>query len=1216
MRKHTRLGLLWALLCAFTYAQSTYYTVLEASWNLINLQKAYDENPDITGQGVTVGIVDGVFNTAHPSLNGKDLGVFNNQADFSSSLSQSNYGDYQHGTHVSGIILGSKQNDGDPHGIAYEGKYYGVALLNRYLYQGSLQTDLGNKGIKIINNSWGKAEEWHPLINRYTDFGYGYTSINGDYTSTESITGEQYFELVLSRSGGNRRDNNVYDLINLTKEEGILNIVASGNDSSLSSGVLGAAAAFDESLRAWVVVGALDAQYIETDSASGKLKIDSGADGWDREYAGVAYFSNLFKGTSLYGITAPGVDIDSANALYGNKNLTDDTGDKMFVQKSGTSQATPMVTGAAMLVAQKFSFLSGAQIADVLLSTANDDVIMPKIIVQNFNNGGFYNIIYVDTDVPMKDGKIDREQVKQDLMDLDYTDTTADEILSKLFKTQDAVNANNVKDSEAIVRLSKHEVIGQGILDVQKALKGIGELDANRMSAENVATFQGETQAFYTIDTQGISATFGNDITQRTWDNKWHLDSALNSPREALKDISKIGLLKSGAGRLTLSGNSSYAGATRVIGGELELSSSGSLTQSSVYAESGGTFILSGGTISTSGNAINGGILQITESSSMTNATAQHGGLITLGTSEKRDATLTSQTITLSNVGIMQGVGTITNNGTGGNNGTNGNATIDNKSGILRAGFFAGSVLETASQNTLTLQGTYKQESNATLQLAFNGEDLGNSKLVATNYDIQGGTLQFVPTYKSGDSRLKSGQSIKLDLGTLNNYTSNFHSINAESSNTLAFMYDNTSQTLTSGFKDNAFIASNGDSSAAGVLKEISQLDSINSVYEDFFGNLDVADSAIYQAGVDSLVENATLSAMEDNLSLNTQLSLNNIMFVTDTHTHFDAPFSYAGFSNGVKNARFSKRASGQTAKKSPLKLAAVNLQSSGIYSDMPNSNDIILRDVLKKLDSVRKNQFALNTNYTYFNRKSHKANNIGTNLQYRRIFSESFLLGGYVDFANTTSNATYATLKSNRFSAGLSGIYDFSALSILGSASVGMGMHNLNRSVIGVDSRSSGAYNDYLFSLSLGVAKDFWLKSVQFKPMALLTHTSVIQDGFSESGSLFAKDYQGNVFNTLGASVGLNVGYVRDFSKWSLLVGGFGFYNVRFGSEVSQNVAFSDFANFAFRQDFAFSAHSFYGGLNAQARYNRYFGRLGLGSEVGEGYYYISTNLTLGVEF
>ncbi len=1177
---------LFLCLATYTHAYSTFYSVLDKSWELMNVKSAWQENPSITGQGIKIGILDGAFNTTHPSLQGKDIATFNNQFDFNKFFSQNDYGAARHGSHVAGIILGAKLDDPTnpnlPNGIAYNGSYYGVAILNEQSYYNqSIYEQLHDKDIKIINNSWGKGDEYFPMINRHFKWDYGYTSID-ESSSTAPISANAYFSLLERNSDGD-----VLDLIRLSKEKGILNIIASGNDGSLSGGILTPVAAYDESIRSWLVVGALDALNVKKNDATGQMELLQ--DVTTNSYvAGVASFSNLFKGSALYGIMATGMNIDSANALYNstNTNIPENERQWRFVEASGTSQATPMVSGAAMLVQQKFGFLSGAQIADVLLSTANDNVKLPKLIVQSYNGGAFNNIVYINTDPPKtQDGKIDRAQVKKDLESIGYDATMADKIVKALFKTQAAVDSGTADDAEAVVRMESYEVIGQGILDVSKALKGLGRLDANRLNLGDSAEIDGEKQAFYTLDTKGQSADFSNDIGQRLWDDKWHIADALNSPREELKDIKKVGLVKVGQGHLTLSGNNSYEGATRVLQGELELTSSGKLTKSNAYAENQGRFLLNGGEITRNAYARDSGIFEITQSSRVMGAMqAQNNGIIILKENISSPVMLSTDSVTLSNGGILAGSGTISN--------ANNNAQVHNQSGEVRAGFVT--ITDFKSTAKLELKGTYNQSDSGVLAIAFNGETNGNTQFVATTFNITGGALKFVPTY-SGGERLKNGQSIKLDLGELNKYIDKFDSVVSKESNTLKFSYNSQSQSLESRFKDNAFMSSTGnDAEVATALKQISQLPNLPQNYDRYFGALDTLSPQNYQAGIDSLAENVSLPNVEDTLNSQRQLSLDNILYLMDSE-NIAQPFYSASFT-----------------KPKPIRLAFAQI----------NKSDVILSDMLTKLDNFHKNQMILNTNHTYFNHARYKSHTTALNLQYKRLYP-SFILGGFVDFAYSNANHTYTQRKTNRFSAGLSGIYDFKLLSLIALAHFGVGLNSTDHTLLTPSTsqnlnatKLNGSYNDYTLGLNLGVSKDFTLQSFKFKPMWLMSYTSVFQDPYTQSGGIFAKSFSGSTHNTLGSSLGLHINYVKEFEHITLLVGGFGFYNIRFLKHLEQNATFNDFRDFSFTQSFESSAQSFYSGLHAQMRYKDYFVRLGFGNEVGKNYKWINTNLTLGINF
>ncbi|MCZ6168081.1 peptidase S8, partial [Campylobacter ureolyticus] len=119
----------------------------------------------------------------------------------------------------------------------------------------------------------------------------------------------------------------------------------------------------------------------------------------------------------------------------------------------------------------------------------------------------------------------------------------------------------------------QEEYAGQGVLDVEKALKGLAILDLNRLNNKDIERFGNENIAFYTIDTKGYNGEFSNDISQQTWLNSRHLgdDVAINKLNIEYRNINKIGLKKQGGGHLILSGKNSYEGPTRTVGGVIQL---------------------------------------------------------------------------------------------------------------------------------------------------------------------------------------------------------------------------------------------------------------------------------------------------------------------------------------------------------------------------------------------------------------------------------------------------------------------------------------------------------------------------------------------------------------------------------------------------------------------------------------------------------------------
>lgn len=1155
--------------------------ILKKSWKLINLDEAYKENPGIDGSGVNLGIIDSAFSTTHPSLAGKDVELING---ISNRLEQ-------HGTHVAGIAIGAMKGDRDPHGIAYNGKYYGLGKQNPSLtYTGNIYEDVKNWNVKIINNSW--VATWYPLNNRYyADSGYAVIDKNSG-----TISADYYFNTLLewrinqeATSTGRRTPHDTLHLIRLSKEKDILNVMAAGNEGKITPAATAVAPSYDEAVRAWLVVGALDAQGITIDEKTKHITILSGkcSGSANAECNGAASFSNAFKGAALYAITAPGSQIDSANANFGtgqsptsycqdkNGTSTDE-----FCAMSGTSQATPMVSGAAMLVQQKFGFLGGAQIADVLLTTANNNFTAPKLTIKYMptqSGGTSYNIIYIDNEPPMKNGKIDGDKVRQDLKGLGYTDSEITKMFNNLSKTNQAHD-----DAEAIIKLSKEEVFGQGILDVQKALKGLARLDVNRMNKNSVENFQGENQAFYTIDTKGLSGEFSNDIDQRLWEDKWHTEGAWNSPKEELKDIKKAGLIKTGAGKLTLSGTNTYEGATRVLQGVLELSKSGKLVHSNAYAENAGVLLLSGGVIEKNAYAKDSGIVHIENSATIKGTTyADNGGVIQLGSvingTNTSGATLATSGVKLTNGGILAGSGTIA----AGSEIQASTSKVENLGGVVMAGFGAAPITS-LSQNTLTINGSYTQDSSAKLQIAFSGSL--NSKLEANSYAIQGGTLEFVPIYSGEGSLLTAGKTIRLDLGSLKDHTNKFDTILPKSNNVLNFTYNHAEQTLSTALRADAFKPS-GDSTMGETLKDIFQDPSLSKDYQDYFGAITNANSSLYQASLDSLAENAPLQAMQDTLTLQESLSINSLAFLADSAIASPTPLAYR------KLPRLAA-------------VAGTNMLQTKLLADIASSF------------GAKKNEVSFSTNYTHFAHSSYRSNAVSTTIQAKRTMSDSLIIGGFLDFTHNQAKHTYTQASANAFSLGGSAIWDLKHISVISALSAGLGANSTTRSIIASPQSLQSSFMQYLLNAQVGIARDFAIKSVVFKPMALLNYSLVAQGSYKEQGGIFAKSYASATYNTLGSSLGLHIGYAKSLESIGFSINGFGFYTLRLLTNLQSQSAFSDFSHLWFSQNHQLSMHGFYGGLNAQIHYKQYFARLGLASQVGANYYSINANASVGLYF
>ena len=265
----------------------------------------------------------------------------------------------------------------------------------------------------------------------------------------------------------------------------------------------------------------------------------------------LASFTNLAGEAANWTVSAPGV------GFYAATGTADDAYDDNF---NGTSAAAPVVSGAAALVQEKFSFLTGKQIGDVLLTTANNDFsgfapyALQEIVDEKNEENSKYRLVYFTDNTA---GENDSAMSKEDV--LQRVGITCDD------------NGENCKMGTTkyeVVSITYSAAFGAGILDVGKALNGLGALDGSRLA-------DGETM--YTLEIPNdVETEFSNNIIQRN-----------------TADDVKLGFSKSGGGTLILSGSNTYKGDSVVTAGTLKLT--GSLAAGA--AAQGGTLVIEGATI-------------------------------------------------------------------------------------------------------------------------------------------------------------------------------------------------------------------------------------------------------------------------------------------------------------------------------------------------------------------------------------------------------------------------------------------------------------------------------------------------------------------------------------------------------------------------------------------------------------------------------------------
>ena len=482
---------------ADSFRTDEYKAMGENVLDLINAAGAYAQG--YTGKGVTVGVTDvGIVNFSHPEFSGKTGSgvVFDG---LESSDVPLTWEELNHPTHVAGIAAADKNGFG-MHGVAYDAD---IASSSIYYFGERIEVSssfydnyLTNPDIKIINNSWNDYNNYLSNVQNEEDF-------------NEII---EYLQ----------NDGSVIEIEKAVINDKLL-VFSAGNDGKLAAGfennldVLTSDKAFNDNII--TVTAAKANSFTKNDNGGFNVKSDA-----------IAIFSNLAMYNEDTTLSAPGWYINSANADFAASG-------EYYYSEPGTSMAAPMVTGVGALVQQAFPYLSGKQIGDVLLSTANSNITNSSGYFMTSQYGkddkgeayAYVNVYY------MGSGVKNDEEIKDDVLKyyknnpesgswITYFDAIYDTFYSvsgNKWWLENALNKENgaILEVNAYYNVPLDVIFGQGIVDAGKAVNGLGAINVRRLDKSDISenyTVQGrsEKQALYTVDTQGYNSVWSNDISE------------------------------------------------------------------------------------------------------------------------------------------------------------------------------------------------------------------------------------------------------------------------------------------------------------------------------------------------------------------------------------------------------------------------------------------------------------------------------------------------------------------------------------------------------------------------------------------------------------------------------------------------------------------------------------------------------------------------------
>ncbi|WP_258398733.1 S8 family serine peptidase [Herbaspirillum rubrisubalbicans] len=564
-------------------------TEFKTDWGLGAMNAQYAYAAGFSGLGIKLGSVDSGLLLTHAEFVSRDvkalavIGTYANDGSqyqdgsqpwkagdaFSTTGALSTLND-KHGSHVSGSIAAAKNGAGIM-GVAFASDYYitntngtdsSVYGVNMdYNYFKAAYGNLASAGVRVINSSWGSPDS-------RDDFG----SISGVAAAYQRLQG-----------GGKKTWLDA--AADVAQASNTLMVWAAGNTGKANVNIRSALPYFRPELEQnWIAVAAINASSV------------------------LPSFSNQCGLAKYWCLSAPGSAIPSLNI----------TSDTALVNASGTSMAAPHVTGALGVLMERYPNLDNQAIRTILLTTSthlgSGAVDVPNAMfgwglpdlkkalngpaqllgVFNANIGSGVSDTWSNdiSEAALVQRKSEDKAQLAAWQALSVStlqaavDSATAQVTSRVNSGYDAALAlvQTRAQRNATYQASKKKEDNTAFQNADKAVAANPLAAAILKQSGTGALLSKEQLLTYVLstDTDMVAANLalGNYKGQTAY-----LDAV-----QKKTDADYVGtLVKSGAGVLTLSGNNSYSGGTRLEGGTLAVASATALGSGALGMNDGTT---------------------------------------------------------------------------------------------------------------------------------------------------------------------------------------------------------------------------------------------------------------------------------------------------------------------------------------------------------------------------------------------------------------------------------------------------------------------------------------------------------------------------------------------------------------------------------------------------------------------------------------------------